>query len=289
VGSGFQQLGLKVMELLERYQIMLEKDPRSQVFAPLAEAYRKMGLLEEAFRICVRGVQFHPNFAGGRLAMAKVLMDRENPQGAMVELEKVVELSPDNIMAHQMMGELFLKQKNAKSALRSYKMVLFLAPTNERAQLAVKKLESLTADEFDEDIFAMKPLKEAASLERELDLLSPLAEAQKESQKIGELDRYLSLADAYIVRNDFERASQTLAEAERYYSSSSELMKRMKLLSQRTVAETPLTKPKAAPTAAPTIPQAAAPAPVNRKNEEIDRKIAMLQDLLGRFQAHASI
>jgi hypothetical protein len=33
------------MELLERYQILLEKDPRSQVFAPLAEAYRKMGLL----------------------------------------------------------------------------------------------------------------------------------------------------------------------------------------------------------------------------------------------------
>lgn len=277
------------MELLERYQIMLEKDPRSQVFAPLAEAYRKMGLLEEAFRICVRGVQFHPHFAGGRLAMAKVLMDRDNPQGAMAELEKVVELSPDNIMAHQMMGELFLKQKNAKSALRAYKMVLFLAPTNERAQQAVKKLESLTADEFDEDLFAMKPLKEAASLERDLDVLSPLTEGQKESEKIGELDRYLSLADAYIVRNDFERASQTLAEAERYYSSSSELMKRLKLLNQRTLTDQSVAASKAAPKEAPTVATTAAPAPVNRKNEAIERKITMLEDLKRRFQAHASI
>jgi len=49
-------------ELIEKYQIQLEKDPKSQVFAPLSEAYRKMGLLEEAFRIAVRGVQFNPQF-----------------------------------------------------------------------------------------------------------------------------------------------------------------------------------------------------------------------------------
>src|SRR5262245_40905043 len=141
------------MDMVERYQILLEKDPRSQVFAPLAEAYRKIGLLEEAFRICVRGVQFHPNFAGGRLALAKVLMDRENPKEALRELEKAIELSPENILAHQLMAELHLAEKNAKAALRSYKMVLFLAPLNERAQRAVRKLESLTADEFDDDLF----------------------------------------------------------------------------------------------------------------------------------------
>src|SRR6516164_6364647 len=99
---------------MERYQILLEKDPKSQVFAPLAEAYRKIGLIEEAFRICVRGVQFHPNFAGGRLALAKVLMDRDSPEGALKELEKAVELSPENILAHQLLGELHLGQKNAK-------------------------------------------------------------------------------------------------------------------------------------------------------------------------------
>jgi tetratricopeptide (TPR) repeat protein len=265
------------MDLLERYQIMLEKDPRSQVFAPLAEAYRKMGLLEEAFRICVRGVQFHPHFSGGRLALAKVLIDRDNIPGAITELEKAVELSPDNIMAHQMLGELFLKQKNAKSALRSYKMVLFLAPNNERAALAVKKLESLTADEFDEDLFAMKPLKEAASLEKDLEVLTPLAQGQNNSTRIGELDRYLSLVDAYIVRNDFERASQTLKEAERYYNDSPELIKRMKFISQRSQTERPIATEKSAKP------------PVSRQAQAIDRKVEMLRDLLKRFQSHASV
>lgn len=240
-----------------------------------------MGLLEEAFRICVRGVGFHPNFGGGRLALAKVLIDRENIIGAVTELEKVVELSPDNILAHQMLGELYLKQKNAKNALRSYKMVLFLAPNNERAIQAVKKLESLTADEFDEDIFAMKPLKDATTMgnEPELSMLTPLAGGQRESKKISELDRYLSLADAYIVRNDFERASQTLNEADHYYNGSPELIKRMKLITHRAQNERPLKK-----TTASTPPPK-----VSREAEMIDGKIEMLQNLLKRFQAHAQI
>ena len=32
-------------ELIEKYQIQLQKDPKLQVFAQLTEAYRKMGLL----------------------------------------------------------------------------------------------------------------------------------------------------------------------------------------------------------------------------------------------------
>ena len=35
-------------EFVERYQLELARDPRSRVFAALSEAYRKMGLLDEA-------------------------------------------------------------------------------------------------------------------------------------------------------------------------------------------------------------------------------------------------
>ena len=40
-------------EFVERFQIMYQKDPNSRVFAPLAECYRKMGLLDEALRLCL--------------------------------------------------------------------------------------------------------------------------------------------------------------------------------------------------------------------------------------------
>jgi tetratricopeptide (TPR) repeat protein len=264
------------MEIVERYQILLEKDPRSQVFAPLAEAYRKIGLTEEAFRICVRGVQYNPNFAGGRIALANVLLDRENPLGAQKELERAIEISPDNIMAHQLLAELYLKQKKAKEALRAYKMVLFLAPTNDRAQKAVRKLEALTADEFDEDLFAMRPLKGAVDFE-EAETIEPLPGQRSGSEKIGELDRYLSLADAYFVRNDYERAGETLHQAEKYYSTAPELTKRLRLLNHRLQAEAP----------ANTKPAPGAPPPVTRQRENVDRKIEILSELLHRFQTHS--
>ena len=205
-------------ELVERYQILLQRDPKSQVFAPLAEAYRKMGLLEEAFRIAVRGVQFNPTFAGGRIALAKIFLDRDGLASATEELEKAVECSAENIMAHALLADCYLKAKRPKEALRAFKMVLFLAPTNERALRAVQKLEALTADEYEDDLFQMKPLETIGTI-----TLKPPAPTEP-SKLAGELERVLSLVDAYIVRNDTEKARLTLGEAENNFGAHPEVI-----------------------------------------------------------------
>jgi tetratricopeptide (TPR) repeat protein len=254
-------------ELIEKYQLLLEKDPKSQVFAPLTEAYRKMGLTEEAFRIAVRGVQFNPNFSGGRIALAKVFLDRDNVPGAVVELEKTVDLSPDNILAHSLLGDCYLKTKRPKEALKSYKMVLFLAPNNEKAAKTVRKLESLTADEYEDDLFEMKPLPQLDSVG--VDRVTPLRPVN--SKSTSELERILSLTDAYIVRNDIEKAFQTLREAERSFGSHPELIKRMKLVNQRHLEnENEVVEP-----------------PPSRQRQALDRKIEFLRELLDRVQRHS--
>lgn len=267
-------------DIIERYQIMLDKDPRSQVFAPLAEAYRKMDLLEEAFRICVRGVQFHPHFAGGRIALAKIFIEKEDLESARKELEKAIEFSSDNILAHQLLGEIHLKLKKPKEALRSYKMVLFLAPNNERAMKAVHKLESLTADEYDDDLFAMKPLKELTREEEEDPVpdLMPLEKPQPGSERFSELDRYLSLADAFIVRNDLERAQKTLEEAGKYYAGNKEVSRRMEILLRRN----------SEPDDAATEAKTAAPIRRSRVESRTEAKIEFLQDLLDRLKSRTT-
>lgn len=257
-------------ELVERYQILLQKDPKSQVFAPLTEAYRKMGLLEEAFRIAVRGVQFNPTFGGGRIALAKVFLDRDNLQAAQDELEKAVEYSADNILAHSLLADCYLKSKRPKDALRSFKMVLFLAPTNEKAAKAVRKLESLTADEYEEDLFEMKPLPAMDQLQMEN--AAPIKPLQQQAVA-SDLERTLSLVDAYIVRNDIDRALASLKDAERYFGTHPELIKRMKLVNQRTLEreEVPLDPPP------------------NRQKAALDDKIAYLRDMLGRVQRNSRL
>lgn len=258
-------------ELIEKFQILLQKDPKSQVFAPLSEAYRKMGLVEEAFRIAVRGVQFNPNFSGGRIALAKVFLDRDNVASAQDELEKAVELSPDNILAHSLLGDCYLKTKRPKEALRSFKMVLFLAPTNEKAQKAVRKLEALTADEYEEDLFEMKQLPQVDQVTTEsMTPIKPIANVGVSN----DLDRILSLSDAYIVRNDLDKANELLRQGEADFGSHPELVKRLKLVNQRGFGGETESEPKTAP-------------PPSRKQTAVDRKIELLEDLLMRVQSYS--
>ncbi len=256
-------------ELIEKYQLLLQKDPKSQVFAPLTEAYRKMGLLEEALRIATRGVQFNPNFGGGRIALAKVFLERKNLEGAIEHLEKAVDLSPDNILAHSLLGECQLKAKRPKEALRAFKMVLFLAPNNEKAITAVRKLESLTADEYEDDLFEMRPLPNIDDLN--VEHMTPLRPSETSK---SDMERSLSLADAYIVRGDIEKALATLKQAERGFGAHPELIKRLKLVNQRT-ADRGQDEAELQP---PTSP------PPSRKRQAIDRKIHLLEQLLENLQ-----
>jgi|GEM_PF-1073642 len=207
-------------EFLERYQIELQKNPRSRVFAPLSEAYRKMGLTQEALRICRSGVGANPDFSGGLVAYAKVLIETASLQEALSLLRRATTLSPDNLLAHSLMGDALLEMRQPKEALKAFKMVLFLNPEDEKAKSTVKKWEFLTADEFADEEFAMRPLFES--------------QAGTSRSRVKELERALSLADAFTVRNDLAAAHETLERAEKTLGTSTEITNRLAMLARRT-------------------------------------------------------
>ncbi len=257
-------------EFIERYQLLLEEDPKSKVFAPLAEAYRKMGLLKEALQICTQGVQYHPDFSGGRVALARVLIDSGDISTAIEQLQKAVDLAPENVLAQMILGDCLMRMKNPKEALKAYKMVLFLNPRHDRAQRAIRKLESLTADEYDEDIFALRSLHPNTLQEEAALPLEPLPP----SRAIRNLDRYVSLADAFLVRNDFDRAQQVLLEAQQNLGPHPEIERRLKLLSLRGSEES--SPDIVTPLEAPSVPVP----PLNRGERIREAKIQVLQKLL---------
>lgn len=223
---------------IEKYQMILQKDPNSQVFAPLAEAYREMGLLKEAEQIARLGVKRHSNFASGYVIYARIMKEMGHPEESLKLVQKAIELSPENILAHHLQAEIYLQGKRPKEALRAFKMVLFLNPQSERARKAVAKLESLTADEYDDDVFEMSKigsLKEQFWVEDE---------AKKEgSEKTvtnipatpppRALERMLSLIDAFIVRNDLNKAKMLLSDTQTEFGDHPEILQRMKLLHSR--------------------------------------------------------
>lgn len=222
---------------VEKYQLILEKDPQSQVFAPLAEAYREMGMLQEAQKVVTAGVQRHPQFVSGLVTYAKIMRDLQKPEKALEALKKAIAQAPENILAHQVLADIYLTLKNPKEALKSFKMVLFLNPHSKAAQKAVQKLESLTADEYEEEVFAMTKLpevslKQTASLSPEIKEDTSSKASTKDKQPKA-LERMLSLIDAFIVRNDLEKASALLDDTRAEFGDTPELQRRLKALQVR--------------------------------------------------------
>jgi len=81
------------LNAIRRYEDRLAKDPTSLAFAPLADAYRKTGRIRDAIRLCRVGL--------------KALLDDGDPDGALAEVQAILETSPHEAQAHRLAGDLY--------------------------------------------------------------------------------------------------------------------------------------------------------------------------------------
>jgi tetratricopeptide (TPR) repeat protein len=128
----------QIYEYLKKYQ----EDPTSRVFAPLAEAYRKAGLIDEAIEIAREGLQVHPRFVGGQVALARALFDKGMYSEVIRELTQVVQDVPDNLVAQRLVAESNLMLGEIAGALSSYKMLLYFSPQDAEIVKLVQELEA---------------------------------------------------------------------------------------------------------------------------------------------------
>lgn len=124
------------------YLRKFQEDPTSRVFAPLAEAYRKAGLIDEAIDIAREGLAVHPNFVGGRVALARALFDKKSYTEVIDQLTPIVRDVPDNLIAQRLLGESCLMTGRVLEALAAYKMLLYFSPEDIEVTKLVQELES---------------------------------------------------------------------------------------------------------------------------------------------------
>lgn len=132
-----------IYDYLRKYQ----EDPHSRVFAPLAEAYRKAGMTDEAIEIAREGMRLHPSFTGGRVALARALFDKRRYEEVLKELESVVQDAPDNLVAQRLSAESCLMLGRTAEALAAYKMLLYYTPNDQELAQLVQELESQAYDD----------------------------------------------------------------------------------------------------------------------------------------------
>jgi tetratricopeptide (TPR) repeat protein len=81
-------------------------DPASLAFAQLAEELRRSGELDEAVRIARAGLERHPGYLSARATLGQALLQLGRLDEAEAELQQVLHVAPDNLLAVRGMTEL---------------------------------------------------------------------------------------------------------------------------------------------------------------------------------------
>ncbi len=132
-------------EIREYFRI-LKNDPKSRVFAPLAEALIRRGRLEEAEQLCIHGTEKNNHFSDGHLAYARVLFYLFRYIDALEEVKKALALDSSNIDAYLIAAEIFLSRSQIRAASDACMKVLDMDSTNAQAMQILKKLNAGTED-----------------------------------------------------------------------------------------------------------------------------------------------
>lgn len=112
---------VELEDRIEKCQRLLETDPNSQIFAALAEAYRKRGELDKAFRVCQGGLKVHPSYASAHVVMAKINLDRGLYDWAEAEVRKAMDLEGTTRVNELLLAEVQIYQGEFESATRLLK------------------------------------------------------------------------------------------------------------------------------------------------------------------------
>src|SRR5215813_7790651 len=121
---------------IRRYEERLMRDPSSLAFAPLADAYRKVGRTREAINLCREGLARFQHYTTARLILAKAHLDDGNPEAALAELGVILTASPRDVQAHRKAGRW-------EEARQHLERVVKLDSTDREARLL---LEGLAAE-----------------------------------------------------------------------------------------------------------------------------------------------
>lgn len=134
--------------LFLKYQSDFEKNPRSRVFAPLAETYRKLGMTDKAMEILSQGIRFHPTYVMGYLGLAFCYFDLKQFNLTYTTLRPLIENNRDNLRLQKLFADVCLELGKDEEALETFKYLLFINPRDKEVADHVIILEKKIEDRY---------------------------------------------------------------------------------------------------------------------------------------------
>ena len=132
-------------DAIERYKQMLAEDPQSRAFAPLAEAHRKAGRLEEAIKVARAGLDVHPGYSGGLVVLGRALYEKGELDNAVEVLLKAVTETPEGYLGQKFLGKVLMDKGENKGALVALEAANLLSPEDEEVSRLLDEVKSKAA------------------------------------------------------------------------------------------------------------------------------------------------
>jgi tetratricopeptide (TPR) repeat protein len=133
------------LEDIERLKEKISKDPNSKLFVPLAEEYKKAGMLDEAIEVLTGGLENQPGYLSARVSLGKIFIERGMLREAQTEFEKVIASIPDNLYAHKKLAEIYKDLGDKDKAIKEFRTVLKLNPLDDWAAASLAETEEQPA------------------------------------------------------------------------------------------------------------------------------------------------
>ena len=126
---------------VRHHEVRLAREPTSQGYAALAEAYRRAGRLDDAIRVCREGLARYPAYSTARFILAKALADRDEVAAARAEVDAFLQAEPDHEPALRLAAECALRLADPAGALGHLRRLGVLDPEDRVAQGQLRALE----------------------------------------------------------------------------------------------------------------------------------------------------
>jgi len=115
----------------------LARDPKTLVYADLADALRRRGQRQEALQVALQGLTRHPMHADGHDCLARIYADLGDLERARLAWSKALEIAPDHMGSLRGVAFLLFRQGDLAAAESALQKVLARAPSDGGARRAL--------------------------------------------------------------------------------------------------------------------------------------------------------
>ncbi len=130
---------------IEKLEARYRENPKGRNFAPLADAYRKAGLIDNAIELCQAGLTLHPDYVSGHIVHGRCLVDKKDDAGAEAVFRKVLDLDPENILALKVLAEVAERNNHYDQAMEWLNRLLLADPMNGEAAEGLSRVRGKVA------------------------------------------------------------------------------------------------------------------------------------------------